>query len=422
MKMKNLFWRLSTSLLMAILLGMPAYGQQLFSWNQCVEQAMKTNLDMSSAKAAVQQAKANLTIACSNWYPQLNLNASVQKNGDFETTETSNFSANVSARQTLFDGLQTPAAVGQAQAQLNKAQSQYNLASAQVRYDLRQAYIGLLKSNELITITENIAKRREQNLGMVKLRYDAGREHIGSLLTARADLAQANFEVRQARRSNELAKRALAKQMGLPGSDVQVEGEFTEPATTTIMPDFETLSKETPQVIAANADVESARWQLQSAYGSVYPTLSLSLSAGLSDDHWFPEDKSGSAGLTLSLPLFSGGSRVGAIAKAEANLDQSQSDLQNTGAGVTLALQQDWNSLQDSLGSYEVQGQYLQAALARGKIANAQYSSGLISFDDWSIIEDRLVSTQKSYLNSKAAMWSAEAAWLQTKGEGLPYE
>ncbi len=422
MKAKHAFLLLAATLLAGPLLSLPVYGQQILSWDDCVQQAMKTNWDMKSAYNRLQQAKANLTIAYSNWYPQLDLNASVQKSGDLENVESNNFSASVSARQTIFDGLQTPAAVGQAQAQLTKATSQFNQTSAQVRYDLRQAYIGLLKSMELITITENIASRREQNLGMVKLRYDAGREHIGALLTAQADLAQAQFEVRQAHRANELAKRALARQLGLTSTEFQIQGEFTKPEKTEAIPDFQAMASLTPLVKGAGADLTGTRWQLKSVYGSLYPSLALSLSAGLSDDHWFPEEKHASAGLSLSLPLFSGGSRMGAIARAQAGLSQAENDLQNISTSVQVALQQDWNALQDALGIYEVQDKYLQAALARGKIANAQYSSGLISFDDWSIIEDRLVSTQKSYLNSKAAMWSAEAAWLQTKGEGLPYE
>ncbi|MCW8799239.1 MAG: TolC family protein, partial [Prosthecochloris sp.] len=51
--------------------------------------------------------------------------------------------------------------------------------------------------------------------------------------------------------------------------------------------------------------------------------------------------------------------------------------------------------------------------------ANAQYSNGLISFDDWVIIEDNLVSSKKSYLNAEAELLLAEAQWMKAKGVTL---
>jgi len=85
-------------------------------------------------------------------------------------------------------------------------------------------------------------------------------------------------------------------------------------------------------------------------------------------------------------------------------------------------LELDWKGLLDAAGQLSVQKQYLAAAQARAKIANAQYSTGLIGFDDWATIEDRLVSIQKTYLNARAELMLSEAQWRQTKGEGMNHE
>ena len=64
----------------------------------------------------------------------------------------------------------------------------------------------------------------------------------------------------------------------------------------------------------------------------------------------------------------------------------------------------------------------LLATLERSKIAQAQYSIGFINFDNWTIIEDNLVTAKRSYLFAQEAALLAEAKWIQAKGETIEYE
>jgi outer membrane protein TolC len=64
----------------------------------------------------------------------------------------------------------------------------------------------------------------------------------------------------------------------------------------------------------------------------------------------------------------------------------------------------------------------LTATEERSKIAQAQYSIGLMSYDNWTIIEDDLVSAKKNLLNAQAAALLAEANWILAKGETLEHE
>ena len=66
-----------------------------------------------------------------------------------------------------------------------------------------------------------------------------------------------------------------------------------------------------------------------------------------------------------------------------------------------------------------VQDKYLQATIERAKIADAQYETGLIVFNDWTIIQDSLVSSQKSFVAAEAQLLISEAAWIQAKGGTL---
>ncbi|MBU2102871.1 MAG: TolC family protein, partial [Candidatus Omnitrophica bacterium] len=109
------------------------------------------------------------------------------------------------------------------------------------------------------------------------------------------------------------------------------------------------------------------------------------------------------------------------LAGARAVFNQAKADERSAKAGIILTLAQQWAAFRDAAETVEVQNKFLVAAEARAKIAEEQYSLGLLQFDNWTIIEDTLVSAKKSFLNAQANALSAQANWIQAKGETLEY-
>ena len=89
---------------------------------------------------------------------------------------------------------------------------------------------------------------------------------------------------------------------------------------------------------------------------------------------------------------------------------------------MVLNLAQAWNDLQNAQDTLLVSQKFLEANEERARIASAQYTSGLIDFNAWSIIEDNLVSTRKQMLNASSSLWLAEASWIKAQGGGLNNE
>jgi outer membrane protein TolC len=78
--------------------------------------------------------------------------------------------------------------------------------------------------------------------------------------------------------------------------------------------------------------------------------------------------------------------------------------------------------LQNAFSQIQVSKKFLEASRERSTIAGVQYSSGLISFDNWIIIENDYANAQKDYLSTQVDAVIAEAKWLQLKGEKLNEE
>jgi outer membrane protein TolC len=87
-----------------------------------------------------------------------------------------------------------------------------------------------------------------------------------------------------------------------------------------------------------------------------------------------------------------------------------------------LQLKNTWSGYKDASENLQVQKKSLDAYKERAMIADTQYTTGLITFNDWTIIQDGLVSAQKSYLNAQANLLISEAAWIQAKGGTLEDE
>ena len=173
----------------------PLKAEELLTWEQCVSETRASHPDLSSALALLQQAEADKRITGGARLPQLGLATTTQQNGSF--VNGSSFSQlrsySLSAQQLLFDGQKTSSQVASNEESIKAAQYNYSAVSSDVRFALRSAFAELLKAQELLALTGEIADRRQKNVRLISLRYQGGREHIGALRQAQADLAQAEF-------------------------------------------------------------------------------------------------------------------------------------------------------------------------------------------------------------------------------------
>jgi len=401
-------------------------AQEVLNWQDCIKEAAKNNPELIAAQESVKQFQAAKDITASTLYPQLtgSLNASTARTASNESpgAVADSYSYGVSGTQLVFDGLSTVNDVNSAKENIKASQEEYKFTSSEVRLGLRAAFINLLTSQELVKVAEDIARIRRENYELISLRYESGLEHRGALLTAEADLAQAYFQIAQAKRDIETAQWQMMKAMGRKEyNPLLVKGDFIVVDSAKDKPNFETLAKNNPSLQEAIAKKNSAEFGLRSAYGEFFPTLSGQAGANKRGTLYPPKGDNWNLGLVLSMPIFEGGLRLAQVSQAKALLNQLQAQEKDTRDGVLVALAQAWATLQDAIETVDVQYKSLIATEERAKIAEAQYSTGFISYDNWTIIEGNLVSAKTAYLNAQSNALTAEANWIQAKGEVLEY-
>jgi outer membrane protein TolC len=405
-------------------------ADEIVKWLDCVSVAREKRPELQSALEKINQMKASSKITRSNYLPQIEADASASKekntyrnpNGGKSNDKTNNYSYGLSGKQLLFDGMKNLYDIKSINKQAENLIYDYSVQSSNIRLSLRNAYIQLMGAQESIKLTKDILNIRKQNLDLVKMRHDAGREHKGSLLTAEANLSQAKLDFLQATRNVVLAQKQLNKEMGISEyKRIAVEVDFTV-KTDRSEPDFISLSKTNPLLLEMIALMQSKQYNLKSAKADLFPKVYATANITKSDTKFPPEGTNLSIGAQMALPLFQGGSSYYQISKAESAYKQLNSDVMSTKNNLLITMEQTWINLQNMIDQVDVQYKFLKAAEERAKIAEGQYSIGVIGFDNWTIIEDNLVSTKKSYLNVLTAALQAEASWIQAKGETLDYE
>jgi len=407
-------------------------ADEVLSWQDCIKEASLNHPDLIAAQDVVKESEASKNITASGLLPQITSDVSASRsktavtgglgNGNAPSQTANSFSYGVSGSQLIFDGFKTVNSVKAAQQTIKASQQSYRYTSTQVRLRLRTAFINLLYAQELVLVAQDIVKIRKSNLDLIKLRYQSGLEHRGALLTAEANLAQAEFQVSQAKRDIGLAQRQLTKEMGRTQFvPMTAKGDLIVVDTEKTMPDFESIAKNNPSLLQVTAQKNAAEFSLKSTYGNFSPSLSLSSGVDKSGDRWSPRGNEWDLGLKVSFPLFEGGERLAQVAQAKATLHQFIENERSEKDSVVYALAQEWVALQDDIETVEVQKKQLAAAVERSEIANAEFSTGFMTYDNWTIIEDNLVQAKTSFLSAQDNALLAEANWIQAKGEMLEY-
>lgn len=406
----------------ALLLGgsLAAQTNQLLNWEQCLERTASLNPDLISAKAAVRELEHQVASASSGFFPQVSASASVNKSGNkrnSDWTEQDRSSVGLSLSQSIYSGGEHTARRARALVALDIGKEQLRNTLSDVEKRTRLAFIDALYVRELIDLTATIAERRANNVRLIQLRFDSGRENAGSLARSKAQLAEARYEEREAKRAHDVALKNLAAAIGQIAPINGVTGGLTVPEPAPL-DHLKQLTKQTPNYRIAELQVESSRQGLTVTQSDRFPTIRFTASTGLSGEQDL-DDESWSFGVSASVPLFTGKRNLSDVLAANEKVIQSEMSLLDTFNTLTASLQGSWNDYTDAVDNEAVQQTLLDAERLRAEISTAKYKQGLLDYEDWDTIESNLITQNKRYLDRRRATAIQQANWRNALGRSV---
>jgi len=395
----------------------------LLDWGLCLDQTKAFSPDLVSARAAVRELEYGVASASAGFLPQITASVGAGY-GETEVAdvwlEGKNANGQLSLSQDLFRGGGNTAQRRQALAQLEIGEEQYRRVLSDVELRTRLAYVEVIYAQELIALAEKIEERRKGNVRLIQLRFDGGRENAGSLARSKAQLAQAEFEVREARRALTYALRNLAAAMGQMDPAVGVLGTLQASWPSELI-NLYGLMQQTPDYHIASIQVEASTQGMKISRSARFPSITFDALAGARSGDYEEYNRLWNIGLNASMPLFTGNRLRSETAAAKERIVQSEMGLMDTGNTLMASLQQRWNAYADAVEREDAQKKLLDAELLRAEISTAKYKQGLLSYEDWDLIESNLISQGKAYLSQRRSSEIERARWRNALGESEWY-
>ncbi|CAN5677455.1 TolC family outer membrane protein [soil metagenome] len=397
------------------------------TWTDAVQRAERENPEIAAAREGLRAAEAAKTGSYSGFLPSVRASVgyeNTERSGSslVATTTGTGWTAGINGSWNLFSGFADTARVSQAEANKRAADAALILASAKISNDLKSAFEAVAYSRDYAKLTQQILKRREENLRLVQLRFESGRENKGSALLSEAYLEQARFDDMQARNAARTSAVALAKVLAMDGdgtAEITVVGNVpvSEPSAA---PDFTSLVMMTPDYLQSLEQAKALQNARKIAASSFYPSLDLTTSLGKRGDDFFPNDNTTkTVGVTLSIPIFSGGRDYTTYRTAVANAAAGDYTRDNSVRDIRRRIELAWAGYIESVAKLRSDESFRKAAIARSEIGRTKYNNGLLTFDDWDIIENDLINREKTVLQTRRDRATAEGAWEQVQGKGV---
>lgn len=386
------------------------------TWDEAVNLAQTQNPLLKQNRETLNASDYRLKASRWQLAPTLSADLSWARLGRSNQDLNESDSTALSLKQSIFDAANY-GAIGEARATRRYTETTFVVARAQVSRDLKIALANAVFAQRSLKLTESIYQRRKQNYELVQLRFESGRENGGALQLSEANMADAKFSLVQAQNDADVANTQIAALLDLPvGEKVEIVGEIPLIAPQTAL-DYKSLAERAPERVQALANEERAKSAITTARGRILPTVSLTGAVGRYGDRFIPPTDGWSAGVTVSIPLFTGTSYMNVqAAKADAAAAEYQRHV--TENNLVTRVQQAHVDYTEAEQRLQIAQTFVGAARTRAEVARQKYQTGLTTFDEWDRIESDLITRETSALQATLTRVTAEANWQYILGEG----
>ena len=313
-----------------------------------IEQALTNNADLRSAMLNVESAQAALMSARLAYLPQIGLSPQgTLTNWDKGTATSKTYSIPVTAswQIDLFGQILNPKRA--AQVSLKQAQFNQQAVQTQLIANTANIYYTLLMLDRQLEITENTADVLQKYVETMEAMYEYGSVNSAAIEQSRSAYAQVVASLSDLRQSLTEAENSFCLILNEPAHAVErgVLEDQVLPAEFSAGVPIQLLSNR-PDVKAAEMTLAACYYNTNSARAAFYPNITLSGSAGWTNNSGAgivnPGKLLASLVGSLTQPLFYRGTNIARLRQAKAQEEQAkigfQTALLNAGNEVSNAL------------------------------------------------------------------------------------
>ena len=408
--------------------------------NDLEEQASSRNYDLQAALARVEQARATARLRRGELFPEGSVNPSYRRERYSPnqepsfgaiTADTIRVPLDLSYEIDLFGRVRRGFEAARAEASASAAAYHNLLLTLQADVAINYFRLRALDS-EIAAVTGTVGLRNEQ-LSMVRGRFEAGVGNELDIARGETELANAEAEAAALARQRAEVENALAILTGNHPSQFQLYFEPAQIAAWNPEPPSipvglpSGLLERRPDVAEAERQIAAANARVGIARAAAFPVVRLTGSGGFVSGEFqnlFDWDsRIWSIGPSISIPLFSGGRNRANKARAKAAHEEAVmryrqrvlvafSDVENSLAALHYLSEQK-----------AAQDRALQSARRAAELAETRYTAGIVGYLDVVDANRAVLQTERASVQLAGMRLSAAIQLIKALGGGwtLPH-
>ncbi|WP_027715392.1 efflux transporter outer membrane subunit [Desulfuromonas sp. TF] len=398
--------------------------------NRLEEQAMAANPGLQIALSRVAQARAALGFSRADRVPRIDLGASAfrsRTSADFSRTgegETSTFidlPVDLGYEIDLWGRVRNSVETAAAEAEASAAD--YHSARLSLQTEVARLWFTLRALDSESLLLRRAIELREENLQLVRSRFEAGDISKLDLNRAETELAAAEADVKSVLRSRAALVHALAVLTGQPASGLAVASNPLDLAPPSLVPGLpSTLLERRPDVAAAERRMAAANARIGVAHAAFFPAVTLFGTAGFQStelsDLFSWDNHTWALGPAVSLPLFDGGRNRANLRRSEAFWNETAADYRATVLAAIGEVEDGLSGLRYLSEEADSLEKAVTAAEEAAELSRKRYRAGMVSYLEVVDAERGMLQYQRQAVRVLGLQLETSAFLIKALGGG----
>jgi outer membrane protein len=351
---------------MALAVALFSGGVQAETLREALERAYINNPNIMSALLSVKASAEDIALRKAGKLPQISATATVggnwaATNGAFTTGHS--YRLSLSYQQNLFDNFRTESQIEQARALSELSKYALRNAEQNVLLSVATAYMNVVRDTQLVELRSENVKFFQAQLDSSQSRLRLGEGTQIEVSQSEARLAQAVASYRAAIANLQTSQASYERWVGRKPQGLQRDYNFNGAIPKSVEAALASAEVNHPAILTARAAIRAAQAGSDAAKAAFGPTLNLigSLCGIGCFQNSDQGGMTGSIGLSLTVPIYSGGSMGASVRKANIEQIKSEVDALATRDQVRESAISAWSSLQNATAQIESAQSQVQA-------------------------------------------------------------
>ncbi len=410
-----------------IIIGLFSSQLSAQSLQQAIQKTIDENPTIQSAKSERSAVENEIDQAKSGYFPTIDIaagigweqstNPTTRARGD-GTVSYGREETSIRLKQMIFDGMATPSEVNRQQARTNSKAYTVFGQSEIIGLNAVEAYINVLRREELLSLAkENLAIHQKTNKQiLLRSKRGIGKRADAEQSSGRLALAEKNTlsEIGNLKDANT----AFLKIIGELPFELQAISAPTEALPANLDEAVEQAVANHPILKSANADIDSAFAQHDTAKAAYLPRLDFEASAShnVDIDGIRGKNEDALAMLRLKYNLFNGGKDVARRKQTAKLINQAKNIRDNTFRQVVESMRLSWVAYQTIKSQMTFFKLHRDASIKSNAAYQKQFNIGQRSLLDLLDSANEMFVAKSAYTSAKYDEIFAQYRILTSKG------